>query len=148
MLSLRLLALGLLLLEGRDPEVPEQSRNLLFAGLLRELVVGSVFVLDEGTNRAGLFHHLDNLFNHPTLLVGAVLGVNVLLQEGANEDSKPAVAAGIVASLSSAASITEVRITASLETVGDDASSLFVHLRCGRPSAHPRAFTLPYLFCF
>jgi hypothetical protein len=52
----------------------------------------------------------------------------------------------VATSRSSIASTVADNITDSNATVGADASSLLVVLRCFWPSAHPRALTLPHRF--
>jgi hypothetical protein len=49
---------------------------------------------------------------------------------------------------SSSASVSEERNKASVDTVGDEVSSLVLYRRCFRPSAHPRPLILPHRFCF
>ena len=44
--------------------------------------------------------------------------------------------------------MTEVNNTASVETVGDVASSFVVQTRCFRPSAQPLPLICPHHFCF
>ena len=48
----------------------------------------------------------------------------------------------------SLASITAVNSTASVDTVGEVATSLLVHTHCFRPSAHPLPFMRPHRFRF
>lgn len=60
-------------------------------------------MLDEGSHRTSLFDDVNYLFNDESLVVGVVLGLNVLRQEIADNDSKPTVSDSVVAPLTTAA---------------------------------------------
>jgi len=83
--------------------IPEEGGYLFFAALIGKLVVSSVFVLDEGSHGTCILDDVNYLFNDARLIVWAVLGFDVLLQEGADNNSKAAIPYAIVATFAAPA---------------------------------------------